>query len=162
MLIYTKYMFTAGVQWVETASLVEPDGIYFRPMPDCRSAVELAMEHANANDGFAGRPAVAMMGYDPEGDRWETLVVCHSAHGLKRRVRMMFGLKIEWDGDAPLEFNRGEGIDIEEYETHIGERAIRFSGLMVGMTAAWKHDEPAWLRAHALAARLGVTIKRRS
>jgi len=76
------------------------------PLPDRLSAVELAMNHES--DGFVGRPAVAMMGYDQKGDRWEVLVVCHSAHGLIRRVRMMFGIDIEWDGDAPIEFDRLE------------------------------------------------------
>jgi hypothetical protein len=104
MRTYSKYMLTPGVQWVETGSIMEPDGIYFRPMSDRQSSLELAMEHVE--DGFLGRPAAALMGYDQEGDRWETLVVCHSAHGLKRRVWMMFGLDIEWDGDGPLEFNR--------------------------------------------------------
>jgi hypothetical protein len=104
MRTYSKYMLTTGVQWVETGSILEPDGIYFRPMPDRQSSLELAIEHVE--DGFLGRPVAALMGYDQEGDRWETLVVCHSAHGLKRRVWMMFGLDIEWDGDGPLEFNR--------------------------------------------------------
>lgn len=157
-MIYTKFMLTPGVQWVETASLVGPEGIYFRPMPDHRSAVEFAMDHAD--DGFAGRPAVAMMGYDPEGGRWETLVVCHSAHGLKRRVWMMFGLNIEWDGDAPLEFDRGQGIKMTKYTAHGGESVISFSGLMTGMVAARSADEK--LRAEILAARLGVTIKEES
>jgi hypothetical protein len=158
MVIYTKYMLTAGVQWVETASLVEPDGIYFRPMPDRRSAIELAM--ADVEDSLVGRPAVAMMGYDPEGDRWEVLVVCHSAHGLKRRVRMMFGLNIEWDGDAPLEFDRGEGTEIVRYITHSHETVIAFYGLMTGMIAARSEDEK--LRAETLAARLGVTIREKT
>lgn len=158
MVIYTKYMLTAGVQWVQTDSVMEPDGIYFRPMSDRDSAIELALCHGE--DGILGRPAVALMGYDPEGDRWEVLVVSASPHGLLRRVRMMFGLALEWDGDAPLEFDRGQGIVIEEYTTRTGERAIRFSGLMVGMLAAWHHDQPAWLRAHMLADRLGVTIRK--
>jgi len=132
--IYTKYMLTAGIQWVEAASVVESDGIYFRPMPDRRSAIELAMNHER--DGFVGRPAVAMMGYDQKGDRWEVLVVCHSAHGLIRRVRMMFGIDIEWDGDAPLEFDRGQGVEIARYTTHSGDAVIAFSGLMAGMVAA--------------------------
>ncbi|MBU9211683.1 hypothetical protein [Burkholderia multivorans] len=158
MVIYTKYMLTTGVQWVETASIVEPEGIYFRPMPDHRSAVELAMDHAD--DGFVGRPAVAMMGYDPKGDRWETLDVCYSAHGLKRCTRMMFGLNIEWDGDAPLEFDRGQEIKITRYTTNSGESVISFSGLMTGMVAARSADEK--LRAERLAERLGVIIKEES
>ncbi|WP_126448362.1 hypothetical protein [Sulfuricystis multivorans] len=143
-MIYTKYMFTPGIKW--------PDGV-FSPtasVEDSDNRVEREGE---------GVTAFALLGYDPEGDRWEVLVVCHSSHGLKRRVRMMFGLDIEWSGDAPLEFDRGQGIDIEEYVTHIGERVIRFGGLMVGMVAAYQHDQSAWLRAHELARRLGVTIR---
>jgi len=100
--MYSKYMLAPGVQWVVADSIMEPDGVHFRPMADRLTAVELAMNHMR--DGFVGRPAVALMGYDPEGDRWEVLVVCHSVHGLKRRVRMIWTLNIEWDGDAPLEF----------------------------------------------------------
>ena len=156
-MIYTKYMLTPGVQWVQADSVMEPEGIYFRPIADRDSAIELALR--NAEDGFLGRPAVAMMGYNPESD-WEVLVVCYSVQGLIRRVRMMFGIEVEWDGDAPLEFDRGQGIEITQYTTEHGEDVIAFGGLLAGMLAATSDEETR--RAEILAARLGVTIEEKS
>lgn len=154
-MIYTKFMLTPGVQWVQAESVMEPDGIYFRPVADAESAVALAMECDR--DGFLGRPAVALMGFDPEGDRWEVLVVAHSPNSIVRKIRMMFGLDLEWDGQYPVEFDRGHGIKINRYATNGGETVISFGGLLTGMMAARSQEEK--LRAELLAARLGVTIE---
>ncbi|WP_126447984.1 hypothetical protein [Sulfuricystis multivorans] len=154
-LIYTKFMLTPGVQWVQAESAMEPDGIYFRPLADSTSAAELAVQHDE--DGFIGRPAVALMGFDPEGDRWEVLVVAYTSHGLVRKVRMMFGLALEWDGQNPVEFDRGEGIEMIEYSIDRGRTVISFHGLLTGMMAAISPDEKR--RAKAIAARVGVAIQ---
>ncbi|MBX6392167.1 MAG: hypothetical protein IRY96_01745 [Burkholderiales bacterium] len=154
-MIYTKFMLSPGVQWVQAESVMEPDGIYFRPVADAESAVALAMERDR--DGFVGHPAVALMGFDPEGDRWEVLVVAHSPQSIVRKVRMMFGLDLEWDGQAPMEFDRGEGIEIIRYVAHGGDTVISFGGLLVGMLAATSSD--AKRRAEIIAKRLGVTIQ---
>jgi hypothetical protein len=141
-MIYTKFMFAPGVEW--------PDG-EFSPKASSKEADE-AVEREGE-----GTTAFALMGFDLEADRWEVLSVAYSRHGLVRRTCMMFGLDLEWSGDAPLEFDRGQGIRIARYTTHSGDTVIAFSGLMAGMVAARSADE--MLRAEMLAKRLGVTIK---
>jgi hypothetical protein len=144
-MIYTKFMFSPGVEW--------PDG-EFTPKASSSEADE-AIEREGE-----GTKAFALMGFDPDADRWEVLSVAYSKHGLVRRTGMMFGLDLKWSGDAPLEFDRGEGIEIDRFITHDGQDVIAFHGLMIGMMAATREDEK--LRAQILAARLGVTIKERS
>jgi hypothetical protein len=141
-MIYTKYMLVPGVEWTdgEFSQKVSPE--------EADEAVEREGE---------GTTAFALMGFDPDADRWEVLSVAYSRHGLARRTCMMFGLDLEWSGDAPLEFDRDQGIGVTRYTTHSGETVISFSGLMVGMVAARSADEK--LRAEMLAKRLGVTIK---
>jgi hypothetical protein len=144
-MIYTKFMFAPGVEW--------PDG-EFSPKASSGEADE-AVEREGE-----GTKAFALMGFDLDADRWEVLSVAYSRHGLVRRTGMMFGLDLEWSGDAPLEFDRGEGIEIVRYITHSCETVIAFYGLMTGMISAESEDEK--LRAEILAARLGVTIKEKS
>lgn len=144
MSIYTSYLLTPGIEF-------DSDFVPKASPEDADEAIEREGE---------GTTAYAMMGYDPEGDRWEVLMVTYRPTTLIRRVRMMFGLKLEWDGDAPLEFDRSQGVEMTKYTTHNGDPVIAFSGLMVGMVAARSEDE--MLRAETLAARLGITIKEES
>lgn len=95
-MIYTKFMLTPGVEW-------PPDG-EFTPKSSTQDADE-AIEREGE-----GTQAFAMMGFDPEGDRWEVLMVAGSHHGIVRRVLMMFGVCPEWDGTAPIEFDRFEKL----------------------------------------------------
>lgn len=143
--MYTKFMLAPGVEW--------PDRDFtLKPSPqDADEAVEREGE---------GITAFALMGFDPEGDRWEVLMVtCHQTT-LVRRVRMMFGLGLEWDGNAPMEFDRGEGIDAVEYTTTEGHRVRAWGGLMAGTIAAYQYHPPSWRRFEKLARRLGVTIRK--
>jgi hypothetical protein len=141
-MIYTKYMLTPGVEWPDRE---------FTPKADFEEADEAVQREGE------GTTAYSLMGFDPEGERWEVLMIAYKAARIVRRTRMMFGIKLEWDGSVPMEFDRGAGIEIEKYVTNSYERVIRFGGLMVGMMAAQREDEI--LRAQELANRLGVVIK---
>jgi len=142
-MIYTLYMLTPGVESAGD----------FIPKATTEDAVEVI-----EREGEDAAIAYALMGFDPEGDRWEVLMVRASYPNLVRRVRKMFGLAwLEWDGDAPMEFDRGSGIEITKYVTHAGESVISFGGLMSGMIAAKRDYEFA--RAEELARRLGVVIR---
>lgn len=141
-MIYTGYMLTPGVEFVEGD---------FVPKPSPEDADE-TVEHEGE-----GTTAYALMGFDPEGGRWEVLMVAYRPTTLVRRVRMMFGLRFEWDGSAPMNFDRGDGIEIVKYARNSLETAIAFGGLMSGMPGARKEWEFA--RAQELADRLGVVIR---
>lgn len=143
-MIYTKYMFTPGIEWPD-------DG--FSPTASVEDSDDRVEREGE------GVTAFALLGYDPEGDRWDVISVAYRPTTILRRTRMMFGLNIEWDGDAPLEFDRGQGIKMTKDTTRSGESVISFSGLMIGMVAAYEKDQGQWLRAHILAERLGVTIE---
>lgn len=95
-MIYTRYMLTPGVEFVEG------DFVLKASPEDADDTV--------AREG-EGTSAYALMGFDPEGDRWEVLMVTYHPTTLVRRVRMMFGLKLAWDGSSPKEFDRGEGTE---------------------------------------------------
>lgn len=144
-MIYTKFMLTPGVEWL--------DGD-FTPKSSPQDADEAVEREGEGTSAFA------LMGFDPDGERWEVLVVGYSYHGIVRKTCMMFGLDIEWDGQAPMEFDRGEGIVAYEYETHDIKRVRAWSGLMVGCLAAYATDKADWLRFEVLAKRLGVTIRK--
>lgn len=141
-MIYTRYMLTPGVEFV--------DGD-FVPKPSPEDADE-TVEHEGE-----GTTAYALMGFDPEGDRWEVLMVTYRSTTLVRRARMMFGLRLEWDGTAPMSFDRGNGIEMVKYVTNSYETVIAFGGLLSGTLAARREDEFA--RAQELADRLGVVIR---
>lgn len=141
-MIYTKFMLCPGVEW--------PDG-GFTPKPSPQDADEAVEQERE------GVSAFALMGFDPEGDRWEMLSVAYRPTTLVRRVRMMFGIDLEWDGQAPEEFDRGEGIEAVEYTTE-GRRVRAWGGLMAGTIAAYQYHPPSWRRFEELAKRLGVTI----
>lgn len=142
-MIYTKYMLTPGVEFA--------DDDQFVPKTSPEDADETVEREGDAVT------ACALMGFDPEGDRWEVLMVTYRPTTLVRRVRKMFGLRLEWDGNAPMEFDRGSGIEIYKYITNSHETVIAFGGLLYGMIAATRDHEYA--RAQELAGRLGVVIR---
>jgi len=144
-MIYTKFMLSPGVEW--------PDGD-FTPKPSSQDADEAVEWEAE------GTTAFALMGFDPEGDRWEVLMVAYRHTTLVRRVNMMFGTDTEWDGQAPMELDRGEGIEAVEYKTVDGRSARVWKGLMAGCCAAYASNEADWLCFETLARRLGVTIRK--
>lgn len=141
-MIYTKYMLTPGVEFADDGQFVP------------KASPEEAEETVEREGGAV---TYALMGFDPEGDRWEVLVLTHRQTTLVRRVRMMFGIKLEWDGKAPMEFDRGIGIEIVKYITNSHETVIAFGGLMAGMMAARSARD--YTRAQELANRLGVVIR---
>lgn len=142
MSIYTGYLLTPGVEFA--------DGD-FVPKASPEEADEVVDREGE------GSTAYALTGFDTEGDRWEVLMVTYRPTTLVRRVRMMFGLRLEWDGSAPMNFDRGDGIEIVKYARNSLETAIAFGGLMSGMPGARKEWEFA--RAQELADRLGVVIR---
>ncbi|TXF11148.1 hypothetical protein [Pelomicrobium methylotrophicum] len=149
-MIYTKFMLTPGAKWPEDWL----DGAEFTPKPSLQDADEVVEREGE------GTTAFALMGFDPEGDRWEVLMVAYRHTTLVRRVNMMFGTDTEWDGQAPMELDRGEGIEAVEYTTIDGRRVRVWGGLMAGTIAAYQDHSPSWLRFEALANRLGVTIRK--
>lgn len=142
MSIYTGYLLTPGVEFA--------DGDFI-PKASPEEADEVVDREGDAVAAYA------LMGFDPKGDRWEVLMVTYRPTTLVRRVRMMFGLRLEWDGSAPMNFDRGDGIEIVKFITHSGETVIAFGGLQYGMIEARRDDEFA--RAQELANRLGVVIR---
>lgn len=143
-MIYTKFMLSPGVEW--------PDGD-FSPKPSPQDADE-AVEREGE-----GTTAFALMGLDMEDDLWDVLMVGYSHNGIVRKTSMMFGLDLEWDGQAPKEFDRGEGLEAVEYTTE-GRRVRAWGGLMAGTIAAYQDHPPSWRRFEELAKRLGVTIRK--
>ncbi|MDR9060659.1 hypothetical protein [Burkholderia multivorans] len=93
-MIYTKFMFTPGVEW--------PDG-EFTPKANVEEADEVVGREGE------GTTAYSLMGFDPDGERWEVLMIAYNPARLVRRTRMMFGIELEWDGSAPMNFDRGDG-----------------------------------------------------
>ncbi len=142
MSIYTGYLLTPGVEFA--------DGD-FVPKASPEEADEVVDREGE------GSTAYALTGFDTEGDRWEVLMVTYRPTTLVRRVRMMFGLRLEWDGSAPMNFDRGDGIEIVKYARNSLETAIAFGGLMSGMPGA--RSEHEFARAQELADRLGVVIR---
>lgn len=135
-MIYTRFMLTPGVEW--------PDGD-FTPQPSTGAADE-AVEREGE-----GTTAFALMGFDPEGDRWEVLSVAYRPTTIVRRVRMMFGVDAPIDEIAwPIEFDRAYGIDAAMYRNQRGERVIVFGGLLSGMMAADDANPEAWCQARVV------------
>lgn len=114
-MIYKKLMFTPGVVW--------PDG-EFTP-----KASPQDVEEAVEREGY-GAKAFALMGFDPEGDVWEVLMVGTSSRSIVRKTRMMFGIDLEWGGHGPMEFDRADGVGAYEYITHDGEKIRAWEGLI--------------------------------
>lgn len=142
-MIYTKYMLTPGVEFADDGQFV--------PKASHEEADETVEREGDAVTAYA------LMGFDPVGDRWEVLMLTYRQTTLVRRVRMMFGLRLAWDGNAPMEFDRGSGIEIVKYLTNSHETVIAFGGLLSGMMVARRDHEYA--RAQELADRLGVIIR---
>lgn len=144
-MIYTKYLLTPGVEF--------GDGKFFsKPSPEDAEEVIRREEE--------GRIAYALMGFDPEGEMWEVVMVTARPTTITRRVRMMFGLdNLDWDGSVPMEFDRASGITAAEYTTYQGRRARAWGGLMAGCCAAYADNGADWLRFEEVAKRLGVAIK---
>ena len=144
-MIYTKFMLSPGVEW--------PDGD-FSPKPSPQDAEEVVEREGE------GTTAFALMGLDMEDDLWDVLMVGYSHNGIVRKTSMMFGLDLEWDGQTPMEFDRGEGIEAVEYTTSDNRRVRAWGGLMAGTIAAYQDHPMSWLRFEKLARRLGVTIRK--
>lgn len=88
--MYSKFLVTPGV-------LFDQDG--FVPKAAMEDASELI------DDTGDGHISFALMGYDPDGERWEFLMHRYSASAIVRKARMMFGVALDgWDGSFPLEF----------------------------------------------------------
>lgn len=94
MQTYQKFMLTPGVQW--------PDG-EFSPKASLQDAAEVIDREAYGETSFA------LMGFDPDGERWELLVTGFSHHNIVRKTRMMFGVDLVWDGLTPVEVHQPIG-----------------------------------------------------
>lgn len=51
-------------------------------------------------------PTYVLMGFDPEEEKWEFITAGNSVSWMLRRVRMILGTEIEWDGETFLVFGR--------------------------------------------------------
>lgn len=140
--VYTKFILTPGLQWADGA---------FTPKPSYEDAREAARAHED------GTPAAGLLGYDPKGEWWDVLIV-DKTEAVKRKAQLLLGIDILWDGDTPVQFERGHGCEAVMYRNKRGERVIAFGGFLAGMMPA-EEGTPAWENALEVVRRLGIEIK---